>query len=139
MWRGNKGRYKEFVKGFSIQLSAENILEAEAWGILEGMKLCLELGFKKVEIEGDDANLIDELNTRARISGNYLLSRKIKELLGRDWTVRFLHIQREGNRRADRLAKLSRQQASLRTNWIQPPEEVGEDLQADLIGIGCFR
>ncbi|XP_028786067.1 uncharacterized protein LOC114741993 [Neltuma alba] len=106
---------------------------------MEGLKLCWELGFKKVEVESDDATLITELHRNGRISGYYLISSMIEELIMRDWEIKFMYVEREGNQVADLLANLSSKLACKKYVWIQPPVEVTEVLDRDALGIGTFR
>lgn len=41
----------EWLGGFSMNLSGCNAQEAEMWGLVEGLQMCWELGFKMVEVE----------------------------------------------------------------------------------------
>lgn len=51
-----------WIKGFTINLDASSIAEAELWGIFYGINLAWNIGFKVVEIECDFSSAIGLLN-----------------------------------------------------------------------------
>jgi ribonuclease HI len=88
-----------------INPTSNNLAELEA--VLEGIKLCLKLGLTKVIIEGDSQIVINAL--RKKSTPNWVLNSKLDEIikLMEDLeTFQLIHIFREGNTIADKLANL---------------------------------
>lgn len=78
---------------------------AECEAVLEGLKLCYQLGLSKIEIEGDSQIIINAIRTRR--TPNWKLNLKLYEILGildnfPQYEVK--HIYRERNSKADHLA-----------------------------------
>nr|GMD48867.1 putative ribonuclease H-like domain-containing protein [Ipomoea batatas] len=99
----------DWIWGFSCNLGEGSIMEAEAWGILKGLKLTWDHGYRKVIIESDAKKVVDWITTRERNNlpiGNVAnIISECKRWIGRDWVVRVIHIHREQNNVADWLAK----------------------------------
>ncbi|KAG8473535.1 hypothetical protein CXB51_035829 [Gossypium anomalum] len=79
---------------------------AEARACLQAVNMAEELGFQEVDVEGDALTVIRKINLeseyRSYIRG-YI--QEIKRKAGSFRSIKFLHIQREANRVAHRLAK----------------------------------
>jgi ribonuclease HI len=84
--------------------ATNNVAEYEA--LLMGLEALLKIGKKKVRVQSDSQLLVRQLNGQYRVKDE-----KLKVLFGRavallrqlDW-YRILHVPRESNRLADRLA-----------------------------------
>lgn len=131
--RDSDGRW---LGGFSKNLSKGSIFEAEIWGILEGIKLVWDLGFRKVVVEADSLgainlcdNIVDSLSARR------LLLMEIQRWKMKEWRIVFRHQFREGNRATDCLAGLSRVIQEGRVRWLDPPECLGRILREDSLGV----
>ncbi|MBA0570929.1 hypothetical protein Golob_004529, partial [Gossypium lobatum] len=76
----------------------DEIFKIEARTIVEGMKLAWLKGFKQVEINYDNAMLIDTIcNGFASIS-NIAEVQIIHEWCNKDWKVKFRHVLRGSNK-----------------------------------------
>lgn len=64
---------------------------------------------------------------------------QIRELIGREWNVRIMHIFREANTVADKLARLSRDAPMLVCHYLEPPPGVQPLLHDDRIGRKATR
>ncbi|MBA0870296.1 hypothetical protein Goshw_010551, partial [Gossypium schwendimanii] len=83
----------------------DEIFRIEARAIVEGMKLAWLKGFKQVEINYDNAMLIDTIcNGFASIS-NIAEVRIIHEWCNKDWKVKFRHVLRGNNKVVNCLVK----------------------------------
>ncbi len=73
-----------------------------------GLEGVLELGGKKLQIRSDSELLVRQLNGVYRVKDEKLkvLYRKALDLLGRLEAYRIIHVRREHNKLADRLANL---------------------------------
>lgn len=96
------------VAGFSRFIGICSVLEAELWGILEGLRLCQANGWRNVVVQVDFkvACTVIQDDGRGWISG-FGLVREIRLLMESEMEVRIEHIYREANRCADVLASLS--------------------------------
>lgn len=86
-----------------IKPTTNNMAECKA--ILEGLKLCKQLGLTKVEIEGDSQIIINAIRTRKTPNQN--LNSKLGDIIDILDTIpqfEIKHIYREGNTDADKLA-----------------------------------
>ncbi|XP_028776420.1 uncharacterized protein LOC114733180 [Neltuma alba] len=129
--RGDGG---EWLKGFSVQLERCGVMEAEAWGVLVGLKLCRDMGFEKIEVESDAKQVVDLLVQNKERCRYIHIFQEIHEMMQGDWQIKINHVFREGNRVADKLAHLSLQIESPRIIWDTPPPEVRSILEEELAG-----
>nr|XP_027090383.1 uncharacterized protein LOC113711414 [Coffea arabica] len=90
--------YKEFGE--------KGVLEAKALAVLEGLRVCAAKGVQEVMVEVDSAVLVSLVKSSA-LGGwsHYNLLRRIHRLLDQV-AGSFIHIFREANMVADRLAAL---------------------------------
>ena len=84
--------------------ATNNVAEYEA--LLMGLKAVLESGKKKICIQSDSELLVRQLNGEYRVKDEKLklLFQKVTDLLRQFDAYRILHVPRESNRVADRLA-----------------------------------
>ncbi len=82
---------------------------AEYQGLLMGLEGVLKLGGRKLQIRSDSELLVRQLNGVYRVKDEKLkvLYRKALNLLGRLEAYRIIHVRREYNKLADRLANLA--------------------------------
>lgn len=100
--RDFQGRW---IRGFARNIGRCSISKAELWGILDGLNLAWEMGFKKVSVEVDSMYAIEvRAKDDIRAHANYDIIFAIKRLLQREWLVTFDHVYREGNRCANAMA-----------------------------------
>ncbi|MBA0572160.1 hypothetical protein Golob_002518, partial [Gossypium lobatum] len=69
-------------------ISMADIFQIEAQGILEGLKLAWMRGFRQVEMESDNALLIDTIRNDFVENSNIVEVRLIHEWCNRDWQVK---------------------------------------------------
>jgi ribonuclease HI len=79
---------------------------AEYEGLLMGLEEVLRLGGKRVRVESDSELLVRQLNGLYRVKNEKLsqLHQKAQALLRQIGAYRIIHVRREQNRVADRLA-----------------------------------
>lgn len=121
--------------GFARKVGSCLILEAELWGLVEGLKLAWSLGFRCVEVEMDSlvaVNLVKDADSNVDVGGG--LIQIILGLLRRRWEIMVLHIFREGNRAADCLASFAMRMVENRIVWREQPDCVNLVLFEDYFG-----
>ncbi|MBA0839154.1 hypothetical protein Goarm_004915, partial [Gossypium armourianum] len=64
-----------------------------AWVVLEGLKLAWDQGFRKVELESDDALLIEAIQNGLVAVSNVDEVKMIHNYCSKAWQVKFRHIQ----------------------------------------------
>ena len=79
---------------------------AEYNGLIVGLKLALEMGIKKILVEGDSLLVINQLTNKFKCNSQNLTSlyMEVSELSGEFEKIEFHHILRHQNKRADELA-----------------------------------
>lgn len=94
------------VKELSAYLGHTTNNVAEYEGLLMGLEALLQLGKKSVRIQSDSQLLVRQLNGEYRVKDEKLkrLFQKAVTLLRQFEAYRILHVPRELNRLADRLA-----------------------------------
>ncbi|KAA3485757.1 reverse transcriptase [Gossypium australe] len=126
--RDRDGRW---VLGYSHYLGKCSPLEAELWGILDGVFILINKGYKKIKIRSDNLEMVRILSTEDMTEFGSTLIRRIKRLLspGIQWEIK--HIPRENNLTADHMAKIGLcWQNSLQT-FDGPPDMVATIFQHD--------
>ena len=99
----------EILKELTSYLGSSTNNVAEYQGLLMGLEGVLELGGRKLQIRSDSELLVRQLNGVYRVKNEKLkvLYRKALDLLGRLEAYRIIHVRREHNKLADRLANLA--------------------------------
>ncbi len=99
----------EILKELTSYLGSSTNNVAEYQGLLMGLEGVLKLGGKKLQIRSDSELLVRQLNGVYRVKNEKLkvLYRKALDLLGRLEAYRIIHVRREHNKLADRLANIA--------------------------------
>ncbi|MBA0742223.1 hypothetical protein Gogos_015302, partial [Gossypium gossypioides] len=74
-----RGPSERWLVGFEMVISMTNIFQIEARAILEGLKLSWKRGFRQVEVESDNALLIDTIRNDFAENNNTVEIRLIHE------------------------------------------------------------
>lgn len=115
------GRNTQFIKNLSSSPSEklqetlknstnQNITypKQSKLGDLEGIKLVINKGFNKIEIQSDNKMVIEKINgKKVFIGATTGLRNQIRQLTTGDTLVKFVHVFREVNRCTDALTKRS--------------------------------
>ncbi|CAA0831450.1 Polynucleotidyl transferase- ribonuclease H-like superfamily protein [Striga hermonthica] len=73
-----------WIVGFAMNIGTSTVLEAELWGVIQGLKLAWDRGFRLVELEVDNlsvTNLISRLD--GEVSFHRQMVQVIRDLLAR--------------------------------------------------------
>jgi ribonuclease HI len=94
------------VKELSRYLDRTTNNVAEYEGLVMGLEALLQLGAKKIVVKSDSQLLVRQLNGEYRVKDEKLkvLFERAKSLLRQFESCRIVHIRREMNKLADRLA-----------------------------------
>ncbi|KAA3460139.1 reverse transcriptase [Gossypium australe] len=98
-WNGN------WILGYTHYLGSCSPLEAELWGLLDGVHISLNKGYKKVRIQTDNLEVIWALTMEDMANSGNTLLRRIKRLMNSEGQWEIKYVPREGNLTADKLAK----------------------------------
>lgn len=135
--RDDQGKW---IEGFCGNIGCATVIRAELWAIRVALKICTERNWTGVRIETDCLNAVrlvhgedDEENHPDRV----LVEDCIRLIRERNTAI--IHVRREGNRCADRLAKLGGEQTEQEVRLMIPPEELIDDLRADAQGTWFYR
>ncbi|XP_028801268.1 uncharacterized protein LOC114756483 [Neltuma alba] len=94
------------MEGFQFRLLTGDALTSEIWGCLMGLKRAWDGGFKNILLKSDSQEMLSLCQNGApELHESSSLISEIQEMMQRDWKVSLLYIERDSNRRADKLAK----------------------------------
>ncbi|ADU52154.1 ribonuclease H [Thermaerobacter marianensis DSM 12885] len=98
-----RGQVAERVARF-IGTATNNVAEYTA--LITGLQRALEHGARRLEVYSDSELMVRQLNGQYRVKNDGLkpLYRQVLDLVARFDAVRFVHVPRERNKDADRLA-----------------------------------
>ncbi|MBA0856012.1 hypothetical protein Goshw_022179 [Gossypium schwendimanii] len=96
------------IESFGGYLGSCNVLDTELWGILDGFKLILDLGFERVLIQIDNLEAVNAIQDGSFRNSNFTLVRRIHQLLAIVEHWRPQHIPREENKIIDGLINMVR-------------------------------
>ena len=131
---------KNWLVGFALNKGVGSVLEAEIWGILEGLKLAWSTGFRKVVVESDSQAAVTLLTSDiSKYHPLYNIVRACKSFMEKDWSCSMHHIYRERNRVADYLANLGHSLMLGISVFEDPPPQVSAILEDDYNGVTISR
>lgn len=115
-------------------------MEAEIWGVLHGIELAWRKGVCRLVVEVDSLVVCKMLHSN--LPWHHPLATLInscRDVLTRDWNVKWQHTFREANQVTDGLARLAAGVPLGFTELVMPPPEVTQVLQEDLRGVTIVR
>ena len=131
---------KIWLGGFVLNKGTGSALEAEVWGLFEGLKLAWMKGFRNLVVETDSktvCQLMDKsTNTNHPLFG---IIQGCKFLLAGDWVCSVKHVFRESNMLGDGLAKMGAAMDLGVRYFEEPPLCVADILAADARGSASVR
>ncbi|KAF7811665.1 peroxidase 65-like [Senna tora] len=97
-----------FLFSFCHRIGCCEIIRAELRGIVDGLEMLWEKGFRKVTIECDSEVAL-ELVSNGVVDTHpcSALVQRVRSLIDRHWDTELVHVFREANQAADFMAKLS--------------------------------
>ncbi|MBA0682342.1 hypothetical protein Goari_024069, partial [Gossypium aridum] len=113
--------------GFLMRLGGDIIFKVEARAIFKGLNLAWDKGFRQLELECDNALLVETILVGGAADSNLTELRLIYRLLNRNWKVHIRHIPRTHNKVADHLAKCTAT-SFMKQQLIEEPPHLVRDL-----------
>ncbi|XP_061347266.1 uncharacterized protein LOC133292825 [Gastrolobium bilobum] len=92
--RNSQGRW---LGGFAYKLGICSSFKAELWGVLRGLELAWNEGFRNIIIESDSSSVITVLTKSGVAVRECHLIARIQTWINRSWSVTLMHTYREGN------------------------------------------
>ncbi|KAK8995051.1 hypothetical protein V6N11_069502 [Hibiscus sabdariffa] len=83
-----------WLLGFNKHLGISSTLEAELWGILEGLCLAWLHGFERVQCQTDSSEAYDLITSRDASSSPISLVRAIANYISKSWMLDYVLIKR---------------------------------------------
>ncbi|KAK9027464.1 hypothetical protein V6N11_067299 [Hibiscus sabdariffa] len=116
--------YLGIFKNESLKtLGPTNVVQAELWGVYEGLKLARQNGFERIAIQMDKVNVYKLLYAPSPMS-LYTMVRSIVNLCSKAWVVDFHLVQSEVNTTVDYKAKIESSQDMAYTIVDFPPDNL---------------
>ncbi|MFQ6654687.1 hypothetical protein Gotur_025572 [Gossypium turneri] len=91
----------DWLCGYSLKVSKETFFRIEARAILIVLRIAWEKGYRQLEIECDNALLVESVFTGSAASSNLAELCLINVYLKRNWKTRICHIPRSQNMAAN--------------------------------------
>ncbi|CAN1123860.1 Putative ribonuclease H protein At1g65750 [Linum perenne] len=93
------------LQAFAMNYGSCSITRAEIRGIVDGLEIAWQAGFRHVAVQTDSKCALQILTNGTDTDHQHAAAiLKFQELTKRDWTLKMNHIYREGNALADHLA-----------------------------------
>lgn len=109
---------------FAMVIGVAEIYQIEARAIVKGQKLSWINGYKQIEVNCDNAMLIDTIWNGFVTLSNIPKVRAIHEWCTKDWKVKFRHVLRDSNKVADGLAMMEMERLNQVSIYQDPPQNV---------------
>ena len=130
----------KWIQGFTHNIGMGDIIQAEIWGVFNGLKLALDLQIKNLVVECDSTTAILLINGRDHDLHPFgTLITNCQWLMEKFDHCMLYHIYRERNVVADSLAKSSILGATGLHILTEPPTHIDHMLKDDSAGIGRTR
>ncbi|KAE8653749.1 hypothetical protein F3Y22_tig00117056pilonHSYRG00114 [Hibiscus syriacus] len=129
----------DWIVGFNKAVGISSPLQAELWGILEGLQLAWSQILEHLQCQTDCAEALTLVTSSTAASSPVSIVRFIASLISKQWKVDFILIRREANATADFLAKSTVVSNDLPCIYIEPPQEIIPHLARDLHGPAFTR
>ena len=125
----------EWISGFARSIGFTTSFAAEFWALRDGLRLCLSLGINAVEVEVDASFVVSLMANAADTNSEFApLVDDCRDLLKRIPQAQIKHCYREGNKCANKLARLG---TDLEENFVvfyAPPSVIAPLLFLDKLG-----
>ncbi|KAA3472023.1 reverse transcriptase [Gossypium australe] len=120
-----------WITGFNRYLGNCSPMEAEIWGIMDGILILLNKGFRRITITSDNLEAIQNLASLNTGDSGIAVLRRTKRIIQSvgEWNIKY--VPRNLNTVADCLAKLGLNWKSNLQVFEEAPKEILELLQAD--------
>ncbi|KAE8698467.1 hypothetical protein F3Y22_tig00110597pilonHSYRG00257 [Hibiscus syriacus] len=122
----------DWIIGYHRNIGRCNIHNAELWAVLDGLTIAWDIGFRNIEVEVDNHDVVKTLNACPMLH-EWTIVRHIRRLLEHQWSAKISHINREANATADSLAHIDMNGTLGLTVYHQPPRGTQASLHADVI------
>ncbi|KAH1067718.1 hypothetical protein J1N35_032705 [Gossypium stocksii] len=96
-----------WIVGFSLFLGVCSSFEAEAWGILDGVLILLNKGYRKISILTDNFEVVQVLSVLDLEDSRITVFRRAQRIMRAEGKWKIKHIPRNRNLVANHLAKLA--------------------------------
>ncbi|KAE8701760.1 hypothetical protein F3Y22_tig00110505pilonHSYRG00083 [Hibiscus syriacus] len=134
--RNNAG---DWIVGFKKSVGVTASLQAELWGIFEGLNFAWTCGIERLQRQTDCAEAFNLISSPLAPSSSIGLVRSIARLMTKPWLLNFVLVGREANVAADCLAKLPTTIDGLIHIFTNAPQEVTAHTARDLHGTSFIR
>ncbi|KAK5818238.1 hypothetical protein PVK06_023172 [Gossypium arboreum] len=96
-----------WILGYTHCLGRCSPFEAELWGILDGILILLNKGYKRVKIQTNNMEVVRALNLEENVESGITLLRRVKRVMRFEGQREIMYVPREYNLVAGKLAKIS--------------------------------
>ncbi|KAK0573533.1 hypothetical protein LWI29_009571 [Acer saccharum] len=114
-----------WLGGFAMNKGVGSALEAEMWGILEGIRIAWKAGYKKLIVETDSTVAVHLIKANSAQNHQlFSIAHACRKYMEKDCSCLIRHGYRESNRVADSLAKLGHSMDVGTVMFQKPPPQI---------------
>ncbi|KAE8671089.1 hypothetical protein F3Y22_tig00111996pilonHSYRG00170 [Hibiscus syriacus] len=92
-----RDEHGSWIQGFTKTIGAYSILDAELWGVYEGLKVASTLEIRRLQVETDSMEVWKLLRQGLAMDRISPMVSHIVLMLENDWELCFSHVPRERN------------------------------------------
>lgn len=131
----------QFVSALSTNLGHSSSFKAEATALVRGLELAMNLQIANLIVQLDNLACVQVLRSKKweRNECSHLIEHAIKLIESPAWTVKIIHVYREGNRAADWLANHGVAQHIRLQIFPSAPLELSRIIDEDIRGVAIPR
>ncbi|KAL4351251.1 hypothetical protein GQ457_06G013060 [Hibiscus cannabinus] len=122
-----------FLFSYSKSIGTTTVLQAELWGILEGLRIARDRGCVRIQVQSDSADAINLLSPPSMLCP-FSLVRSIAIFCAGDCDIVFSTIPREANMVADFMSKLDSSSSIAIYDSVSPTSGLRDLLHRDSFG-----
>ena len=135
-----RNHQRTWLQGFSLRKGSGSVLEAELWGMFEGLSMAWNSGHRNIIVETDSLSIVQLLaKTPDPLHPLFSIIQSCNKLIYADWNCNVVHAFREGNNLADGLARMGHNLELGLHLFEEIPIGIKDIYEADLRGIACAR
>ncbi|XP_052477142.1 uncharacterized protein LOC105797561 [Gossypium raimondii] len=133
-WQRASGRPRlgsSWVCGYSMTLGKDKVFRIEARSMLEVFQLAWDKGYQQVELESDNALLVELMLAGNSTASHIAELRAFHKILHRNWKVHIRHIPKAPNEVVDFMAKHAASSFTSIQVFSIPPQAIRRLIQKD--------
>ncbi|KAK8998643.1 hypothetical protein V6N11_084030 [Hibiscus sabdariffa] len=115
---------RQWIMGYTKYIGVCSAIESEFWGVYVGLLEAWSLGYRKVEVDVDCADVIMHIKRQDKEQPRLSILVHILSMIERTWMVSFQQVSSRANQIADGLTKLANHDSLEVSRFENPPSSI---------------